>query len=785
MACTYPATYTTADISSPPSFGAGRSSSSGRRSSRSSSTSSRRSSSSSSSRVSSRDSSPNPLDAQIRKSRATCTLSLTHVYVPGSSSASSGVAATATAMMMGEGAVAALSDTRLPRVDDGGDLHVDVMIEQIRTGGMENGVGVGVDEMTTEEQEQVVPEFTAALKSSTSGGKSRSVPSSSSLPSRATGSSSINQIPFPTSTSTSIVNATTATRATTPSTASTNAATAGSSPAAHILLRTTTLPPSSVMTMQRPAMSIRVAPLATRTGSTPATSKPADAAPPARRSRKSSVSLHGVPIASKARVSSRTGKSIPIPVPMPRRKVATALGDHILDEDSPKVKEREAERLAVSSVTTTNARGESSSPPPYSPEPPPYEAGAAAVAAAAAAAAGEAQVQEGDGLKPTLHQPQPIRAKSYVDLSLLKPSLVAQLSKSQSKSKSASSTTPKSSSSTSPPPRRRVSSSDVRILLHLYRTLTVGLEKRHRAYEAAKAAERLEEAARIARKKLEGQWRFPIVEEDVDGEDVEVEMGKVGCESVLDEDEEERILVPATPPPTRNSSRSSTPTLVAASPSPEPYHYKDEKRHTAKFKPEFEVQDAILSIRLRNFLKAQGVSERDLEVRFSDEGDVVGAPEEVVVEEESEEDDGGSVTYDLLQEDDEDENGDSAPAETPAAPASAPLPTTPPPPSPPPKPSASAPFIMPQTNMIALLTMRHRYTGQRGRRSSKDDYERDAQGKKKRKTSGLGAVVASAGADGRGFEGVVVECVDEDAEEQVQKQEEQEEDEEEIVVARG
>jgi len=190
-----------------------------------------------------------------------------------------------------------------------------------------------------------------------------------------------------------------------------------------------------------------------------------------------------------------------------------------------------------------------------------------------------------------------------------------------------------SASSSTPPPakRARVSNSELKVLVYLYRTIVYGLEVRHRKESStssaptsgrstpvfkARAVPLPEEKRRFERvladKAKAREARFPFVEDD--------------DENIVDDTEDEEDVGRTPYPSPSQSPRSSPGPLSFASPFITPRATQKSKAHV---NAELDVQDALLAIRLRAFLKAQGVQEGDLEVdmsgadHFSDEEPVV------------------------------------------------------------------------------------------------------------------------------------------------------------------
>ena len=267
-----------------------------------------------------------------------------------------------------------------------------------------------------------------------------------------------------------------------------------------------------------------------------------------------------------------------------------------------------------------------------------------------------------------------------------------------------------------------------------------------------------------------GFAQFPLVEDDLDS------------------------TIPRTPFHSPSQSpRSSSPLRPSPSLDAVASHFsaatKLKKEKTkAEINSELHVQDALLALRLKEFLRAQGVCEEDLRVDFDDEGKMVEPKEDhvivlekqpVVVQEEADEEnnildeyfmgieeeespatkknkDRGPVVEDddiippkldapFVEEDDLDmDMGTSSPP----TPAPAPPPalqvstmaqriSSPPPASPSPRPHA----VLPTSYMVALLTMRVRHPSKKpGSSSSGSTSGNEAKTKVKRK-SGLSVVV--------------------------------------------
>lgn len=350
-----------------------------------------------------------------------------------------------------------------------------------------------------------------------------------------------------------------------------------------------------------------------------------------------------------------------------------------------------------------------------------------------------------------------------------------------------------SSSSTS---HKKVSTSELRVLVFLYRTVVYGLEMRNRKdmpelkppprptsptkkkplgprssprlipedkghFETALAAA----SAKAGRTSKGGFAVFPLVEDDLDSESKE-------------------YVTPSTPFHSPSQSpRSSPPPFLRSSPSLDALSAKPKKEKTkAEVNAELHVQDALLALRLKEFLRAQGVCEEDLRVDFDEEGRLLekemSIEKEPVVQVQQEEDEEtnildeyfmgieeedhgaaakkhrGPVVEDddviaqdspFIEEDDLDMDMDDSSA---SSPPPLPLPTlrvatlaqrisSPPPASPSPRPHA----VLPTSYMVALLTMRNRHPSKKpGSSSSGSGSSGNEKGKVKRR-SGLSVVV--------------------------------------------
>jgi hypothetical protein len=309
---------------------------------------------------------------------------------------------------------------------------------------------------------------------------------------------------------------------------------------------------------------------------------------------------------------------------------------------------------------------------------------------------------------------------------------------------------PQSSSSQPTTPRRaptRVSASEIRVLLTLYRTVMVGLEKRYRAAEEATAKAHGEKV----NGKEKAKARFPLVEDDDEMEsqpfwvvDDTEEEEEEEQENVNDNEEE--YIPRRRPPPTRappNSPVGSPPSsgvYVRPLPAARSIHQEPAPAQSPKNTADLDVQDALLAIRLRGFLKAQGVSEAELDVVFDEmEEDGEGEDDETMAAEidralaemhaasasasAEKPNEGGSVVVEASPSPTEEGMHALPPPPRPRPVEKRPLRSSPSPPlelnksasrnvisggrttSPSPPPSASY--------MIALLTMRHRYASRR------------------------------------------------------------------------
>ncbi|CAA7261054.1 unnamed protein product [Cyclocybe aegerita] len=356
----------------------------------------------------------------------------------------------------------------------------------------------------------------------------------------------------------------------------------------------------------------------------------------------------------------------------------------------------------------------------------------------------------------------------------------------------APSSAPSASSSANTTRRiQRIPPSELRVLVQLYRTLVHGLEVRYRADSASSATiaassygapssvydngrgssctAKEKERERPARKVLGPRRtlvvpptpstspikpssvrasisipsstasRFPLVEDDDDSPVLASPIPVMGSSTRnLHADRSPRrspYVSPSSSPPPR--SRPCTPT---------PPPKKEKRKSKEALAAALDVQDALLAIRLRGFLKAQGVQEGDLEVYVEETGVTVGG--EGKTREERERDELGALIdeYAMDTEDEEDgkdktkevkhrregplvEDEDDVPVSSPPppplrrrpAPLLHPLSASTAPSqrlsSPPPQPPTSPTLppgehkpVVATPRMIALLTMRHRYT---------------------------------------------------------------------------
>ena len=291
--------------------------------------------------------------------------------------------------------------------------------------------------------------------------------------------------------------------------------------------------------------------------------------------------------------------------------------------------------------------------------------------------------------------------------------------------------------------RSRVSTSELRVLVYLYRTVVYGLESRSRnepeqptpdlKLKPAKKPlgprsssrspslipppeEKLQFeralAAASAKSKRRSQTssgggggfaQFPLVEDDLDSD----------------------YIAPRTPfhSPSQSPPSSPPPFLRPASSLDAPKLKKEKTK--AEINAELHVQDALLALRLKEFLRAQGVCEDDLTVDLDDEGKMVEKAVQVepVKEEEQEEanildeyfmgiEEEEPVKKDRgpVVEDDDDapfvEVDDVVVSPPPKLQITTPQRMcSPPPASPSPRPHA----VLPTSYMVALLMMRNRH----------------------------------------------------------------------------
>ena len=372
--------------------------------------------------------------------------------------------------------------------------------------------------------------------------------------------------------------------------------------------------------------------------------------------------------------------------------------------------------------------------------------------------------------------------------------------------------------------RTRVSTSELRVLLYLYRTVVYGLEMRRRKEKdstcEAKQEPLPQDGSNTKRKPLgprsspptspnlrtnavipedkyqfersiasavsskvtgklkhyhRGFGAFPLVEDDLDAPESDIEVD---------------YITPRTPfhSPSQSPRSTPPPILRPLSPIPSALDSKPKQKEKAKaeLKTELDVQDKLLSIRLRDFLRAQGVCEEDLMVEFDGENEEdpieklvdevqaeSKAPQVLTQDEEEEnnileeyfmgieeEEDASSAKKErgpVVEDDDEVvasevqspfvEDLDMDMGDSTSTPIVPPLqvviqPTqrisSPPPASPSPRPRA----VVPTSYMVALLTMRNRHPSKRPGSSnsggSGGDKNKEGTGKKK---SGLSVVV--------------------------------------------
>jgi len=420
----------------------------------------------------------------------------------------------------------------------------------------------------------------------------------------------------------------------------------------------------------------------------------------------------------------RPGSPIPRSRGERRRSVLDESEHEDEDDAKQKQKKKEDEEADLKSALTFE-------PPPYSAPPPPYSP---TVSPPPVVTAAEPRVL-----------PTPPVEEIQIHAPVPKPVYVPP---------------PQSSSSQPTATRRgpaRVSASEIRVLLTLYRTVMVGLEKRYRAAEEATAKAHGEKV----NGKEKAKARFPLVEDDDEMEgqpfwvvdDTEEEEEEEEKENVNDEEEE--YIPRRRPPPTRappNSPVGSPPSsgvYVRPLPASKSVHQEPAPAQSQKNTAELDVQDALLAIRLRGFLKAQGVSEAELDVVF----------DEVEEDEEGEDDETMAAEIDRALAEmhaasaaaaaEKPNKAEAMAVETSASPTEEGMHALPPPPrprsctgpvekrplrsspSPPLELNKSAPrnVIGGRTTspspppsasyMIALLTMRHRYASRRSAAASK------------------------------------------------------------------
>lgn len=359
---------------------------------------------------------------------------------------------------------------------------------------------------------------------------------------------------------------------------------------------------------------------------------------------------------------------------------------------------------------------------------------------------------------------------------------------------------PPSASSSSSCKRSRVSTSELRVLLYLYRTVVYGLEMRNRKEKESTTPDlkqplnpprhkplgprasrpaslipppedkfHFESALAVASAKPQGGFAiFPLVEDDLD---------------TVKDSKDREYVTPRTPFHSPSQSPRSSPLPFLRRPSPSldavASHFAKPKKEKTKVEinAELHVQDALLALRLKEFLRAQGVCEDDLKVDIDEEGKMVEPDKEKVVNEEvqpqeaeesnvldeyfmgiEEQENNGTPRGPVVEDDDvvvkrkldsplieeDDLDMDMSSSSSPPPLPSLQLPTTmsqrissPPPPSPSPRPHA----VLPTSYMVALLTMRNRHPSKKpGSSSSSSSGSTIEKGKTKRK-SGLSVVV--------------------------------------------
>ncbi|KAJ3499879.1 hypothetical protein NLJ89_g10037 [Agrocybe chaxingu] len=282
---------------------------------------------------------------------------------------------------------------------------------------------------------------------------------------------------------------------------------------------------------------------------------------------------------------------------------------------------------------------EPSDPPPYSTLPPPYSD----------VPVEKKLHQEGVAIEVEIVAPKPSRpASSFVP------------------SPSAPSASPLSSSSSTNNTRRiqRIPPSELRVLVQLYRTLVHGLEVRYRADSASSVstvnssshnfsysssspayggragpsyAQKEKERERPSRRVL-GPRRTPVVPPTPSTSPIKpssvrasisIPSSTVSRFPLVEDDDDSPVLASPIPvmgssirnPHADRSPRRSPYVSPSSSPpprsrpcSPTPPPKKEKRRSKETLAAALDVQDALLAIRLRGFLKAQGVQEGDLEV---------------------------------------------------------------------------------------------------------------------------------------------------------------------------
>ncbi len=566
----------------------------------------------------------------------------------------------------------------------------------------------------------------------------------------------------------------------------------------------------------KPHALLRVTPLAP-----PASSPDVSLLPTLARSRVDFDVAHTTTVPSLVAAT----KSRVVPPPMQRRRSRDPnVADHLVvevDDDDHQVKREsipprpcsptpEAHlqanrccRRKTPSESDSLKSPEQSAPPAYSSLPPPYSASdyeEKKEVSESPVILGEGKATEPASVKVPLSS-----TRSH------KPSLF-----------SAASTS--SSSSSSSNKRTRVSTSELKVLVYLYRTVVYGLEMRRQKEESAFATtEPIQEASSRTKKPLgprsspsfsptlsagalipppedkshfeivlasatkakqtqRGFGAFPLIEDDLDDAESDEEMDYVIPRTPFHSPSQSPRLTPL--PLIRSSSFTDLASSNTAASGVNPQD-KPKEKGKADINAELDVQDALLAIRLKDFLRAQGVCEDDLRVGVDDEGEgevekVVDEVEKVNVDEvQQEEVDEDNILDEyfmgieeedttaktergpLVEEEEivatkalspfiederdmdlEDSSSPPAPVIPPHLQVATQSPTaetqricSPPPPSPSPRPRA----VLPSSYMVALLTMRNRHPSKKpGSNNGGGEKGKDSTVKRK---SGLSVVV--------------------------------------------